>query len=30
MSKAAQLWNRYGLQVAILLMLLGVFTVIAP
>lgn len=30
MNKAAELWNRYGLQVAILLMLLGVFTVIAP
>lgn len=30
MKKAAELWNRYGLQVAILLMLLGVFTVIAP
>lgn len=30
MNKATDLWNRYGLQGAILLLLLGVFTMIAP
>lgn len=30
MNRATEIWNRYGLQLTILLLLLGVFTMIAP